>query len=288
MPWERMRSRREDELGAEGLSSPATPSAPSVPSLIRRSRAPLGPIGTDSAVRTRPSLLRPAARKAIRQRMLLLRSNSLGRIAELTGASDTELKEFRRDLAQSDLPDLLLNRGAGSAFVQELPHGALLYLLVRALRPKRAVETGIRPGYSTAWVLAAMEANGMGELTSLGPGTANGRAKGVHDVSVGQFVAPALRARWTLVLGNTPEQLDGILARGAGIDLYFYDNGPEADRARFELRRAWQSLTPHGLLLAHHADATPAWAEFCRAQGLAPQFLDPGPPPLGALAMGRT
>ncbi len=217
--------------------------------------------------------------------MLLLRQASLDRVARLTGASASELQRYRRELKESDLPDLLLQRGAGVAFTRELPQGALLYLVVRAAKPRRVVETGVRPGYSTAWILAALDANGDGDLTSLGPGPTAGRSLGVREAGVGQMVAPSLRSRWTLALGNSEERLREILSSSAGVDLFFYDNGPDAARARFELRAAWEALTVRGILLAHHVDANRAWADFCRLQGGAPQILDPGPPPMGALVL---
>ncbi|MGA8710344.1 MAG: class I SAM-dependent methyltransferase [Thermoplasmata archaeon] len=235
--------------------------------------------------RSRPAVLTPAARKGIRQRMLLFRQASLERIGRLTGATLPEVYRFRRELRESDLPDTLLDRGDGVAFTRELPQGALLYLVVRAARPARVVETGVRPGYSTFWILAALEANGEGELTSLGPGPTAGRASGVREVSVGQFVPPALRTRWTLALGNSEERLREILAGSYGVDLFFYDNGPVASRARFELRAAWEALSPRGILLAHHTEANSAWADFCRNQGVVPQMLDSGPPPMGGLAV---
>jgi len=236
-------------------------------------------------IRSRPAVLSPAARKGIRQRMLLFRQASLERISELTGAAMAELGRFQRELRETDLPDRLLDRGAGAAFTRELPQGALLYLVVRAARPRHVVETGVRPGYSTAWILAALDANQEGELTSLGPGPTTGRASGVRDVTVGQFVPPSLRTRWTLALGNSEDRLREILAGSNGVDLFFYDNGPVAARARFELRAAWEVLSSRGILLAHHTEASSAWADFCRNQGQVPQMLDPGPPPMGGLAV---
>jgi len=234
----------------------------------------------------RAAILSPAARKAIRQRMLLCRQSSVDRISHMTGAPVNELTLYRRELREGDLPDRLLQRGAGLAFARELPQGALLYLLVRAARPRHVIETGVRPGYSTAWLLAALDANGSGELTSLGPGPTIGRAPGVRESGVGQLVAPSLRSRWTLALGNTEDRLREILQRASDVDLFFYDNGPLEARARFELRAAWEALSNRGILLAHHVDATPAWADFCRLQGLdPPQLLDAGPPPMGALVV---
>lgn len=234
-----------------------------------------------------PTLISAASRKATRQRMLMLRQASLDRISALTGAPSAELRTYRRDLMAAGLPDLLLQRGAGLPFARELPQGALLYLMVRALRPARVIETGVRPGYSTAWLLAGLDANGAGELVSLGPGPTAGRSTGVHEVTVGQFVAPSLRGRWTLVLGNSEAHIQSILSTGPPVDLFFYDNGPDLNRARFELRSAWSALSTRGLLLAHHIDANSAWTEFCRGQGLAPQVFDAGPPPMGALSMQR-
>jgi predicted O-methyltransferase YrrM len=233
----------------------------------------------------RPAIVSPAARKAILQRMRFLRSASLEKLQHLTGASDGDLARYRHDLRGSDLPDVLLRRGAGIAFTHELPQGALLYLLVRAAKPARVVETGVTPGYTTAWILAALEDEGRGELTSLGPGSSAGRSPAVQQVTVGQFVPPSLRSRWTLALGNSEERLRDLIGGGPRIDLFLYDNGPDTTRARFELRTAWDALSPRGLLLAHRVDATPAWAEFCERQGVPPQVLDPGPPPMGALGV---
>jgi methyltransferase family protein len=248
--------------------------------------APLG--GTvparDESART-PFLLSAAALKDLRHRMLLFRQAALDRIAGLTGAGENELRRYRREISDSDLADKLLRRGASLAFTRELPQGALLYLLVRASRPQRVVETGVGPGYSSSWILAGLEANGTGELYSLGPGSPHGRSRGLGSLPVGSFVPLSLRHRWTLVLGNTEERLADVLRPEHATDLFFSDNGPDPDRARYELHHAWDALAPTGLLLAHHIDSNPAWADFCRAQGLPTQVLDPGPPAIGALSV---
>lgn len=257
---------------ASGHVAASLATGASVPSFARSSRG--------------PSILSSAAHKAIRQRMLLLRHAAEERIVALTGISPGELRTILRELGESPLPDQLIGRGAGLPFAQEMPQGALLYLMVRAQRPDHVVETGVRPGYSTAWLLAGLEANGHGELTSIGPGPTAGRSPGVRDVSVGQFVPPSLRTRWTLVLGNTEETVTRTIGGRKDVDLFLYDNGPEAHRARFELRSAWSALSPRGILLAHHIDANTAWSEFVRAQGVSgSSTLDPGPPPMGALAL---
>lgn len=232
-----------------------------------------------------PILLPAAARKALRHRLLAEHASWYPALGGLTGATAGEVRGYLRELHAAELADRLIDRGADAAFAREFPQGPALYALVRALKPRRAVETGVRPGYSSAWILAALDRNGRGELTSVGPGSSAGRTPGVENVSVGQFVPPSLRARWILQLGNTEERLRALLGELHDLDLFLYDNGTDARRARFELRSAWSTLSERGVLLAHHADATPAWGEFCRGQGVPPQLLDRGPPALGALAM---
>lgn len=217
--------------------------------------------------------------------MVRFRQPSIDRLAVLAGRSASEIQGYRRELASSEIPDLLIQRGASLPFTQEFPQAGLLYLLVRSQRPRIVIETGVRPGYTTAWILAALEANREGVLHSLGPGPTGHRSQAVREVTVGQFVPPSLRGRWTLVLGNTEDNLRDLLAQQRPVDLFLSDNGPNADWARFELHSAWGSLSPRGILLAHHVDANPAWADFCRAQGVAEQILDPGPPRLGAVSM---
>ncbi len=234
-----------------------------------------------------PHLLTPAVRKAIRQRMLALRQASVDRIGLLTGAPAELMRSYRQELMMGELPQTLVQRGAGLAFTRELPQGALLYLLVRALRPKALIETGVRPGYSTAWMLAALERNGEGELYSIGPGAVAGRAAGLPYGPVGELVPPALRSRWALVLGNSTGRLAEVLDQVGEVDLFFSDNGPDLDRSQFELRKAWSAMAPGGVVVAHHIDANAAWAELCRWQGQPFALLDPGPPPMGALAVGR-
>jgi predicted O-methyltransferase YrrM len=232
-----------------------------------------------------PHLVTPALRKAIRHRMLMVRQAAFDRIGALTKSSPEELRRLRQELSEGDLPERLLQRGAGLPFTHELPQGALLYLLVRSARPRRIVETGVRPGYSTAWLLEALDRNGDGELFSIGPGTIHGRASGVSLGTVGEFVPPALRSRWTLVLGNSTDRLSEVLGSVGPIDFFFSDNGPDSDRTRFELRKAWAAMTPGGLMVAHHIDANRAWSDFCQWQGLPAQVLDTGPPPMGALSV---
>ena len=71
----------------------------------------------------RRSLISPAARRGIRQRMLLFRQNALDRIVAMTGISVAELHEYRLELRALELPDQLLERGTGSRSRASCPRG---------------------------------------------------------------------------------------------------------------------------------------------------------------------
>ena len=215
----------------------------------------------------------------------MFRRAALDRVCQLSGVSAAELQRYRRELKESGLPDVLLQRGAGAAFTRELPQGSLLYLLVRAARPERVVETGVRPGYSTAWMLAALDANGTASSCPWVPAPPPGARPPCRTFRSASSSRPVCAPAGPSPSGTRRIGFGRSSAATHRVDLFFYDNGPDGARARFELRAAWDALSERGILLAHHVDATPAWADFCRLQGLAPQVLDSGPPPLGALGV---
>jgi predicted O-methyltransferase YrrM len=109
--------------------------------------------------------------------------------------------------------------------------GAALYLLVRAIRPRRVVETGVLYGASSAYLLAALARNGTGDLYSIDQGNAP------HEPPNDFFVPPQLRERWHLRLGESQRELPALLA----------DLG-QIDHMLWEYETAWRALSPQGVL----------------------------------------
>jgi hypothetical protein len=69
--------------------------------------------------------------------------------------------------------------------------GQILYALIRAMRPERVVEIGVDSGGTSTHILAALDANDMGQLYSVD-----------IKAEVGSKVPDSLRSRWTLVQGD--------------------------------------------------------------------------------------
>ncbi len=145
-------------------------------------------------------------------------------------------------------------------FAVEADSAMLLYAIVRAHQPNVMVETGVANGFSTAVILAAMHANGKGELHSF-------------DIAddVGAFVRD--RDHWTL---HIREPLPAI-----PIDVFFHDSDHSYAHQTAEYVHAWEHLRPGGLLLSDDIDGSCAFIDFARNHHAT--MLLGGPTVFGAL-----
>jgi predicted O-methyltransferase YrrM len=166
--------------------------------------------------------------------------------------------------------------------------GLRLYAVVRKLRPRVAVETGVCNGVSTAFLLLALAENGDGELHSLDLPEIAGEdyeagtfwdGKGGAVIPPGQepgwMVPGPLRDRWQLVLGRSQQELPPLLERVGSIDFFMHDSEHSEECMRFEFEAAWGALRDGGVLAADDVDANDAFAVFAAAQGREPIEIGP-------------
>jgi hypothetical protein len=98
--------------------------------------------------------------------------------------------------------------------------GDLCYVMCRLLRPSIVVETGVAYGVTTSHILAALAANGKGQLHSIDlPPLAPD-----SDRSVGRLVPLHLRARWKLHRGESARLLPRLLGVLPSVDLFVHDS----------------------------------------------------------------
>ncbi|MCI4355065.1 MAG: class I SAM-dependent methyltransferase [Thermoplasmata archaeon] len=199
---------------------------------------------------------------------------SRGALERLTRRPVEELDGFFAELAplQSDLLRSVGPLPSAGALMQ----GPLLYVLVRALRPRRLIETGISSGYSARLILEALARNGGGHLTSIGidvfgrtpqPGEAPTELAARH---VGWLVPDGLKDRWTLRIGPSEEQLPPLLDEGTrDLDVFLHDSLHQYATMHWEYASAWPCLSDGGLLASHDVHANRAWPDFLREQNLA-------------------
>jgi predicted O-methyltransferase YrrM len=150
-----------------------------------------------------------------------------------------------------------------------------LYALIRKRKPTALVETGVCNGFSSAVILAALQANGTGRLYSIDYPEFTGRpvddqsfwaGKGGAVVpsgeSSGWAVPLALRDRWELRLGKSAELLPLLLDQLGSIDFFVHDSEHSLENQLFEFRIAWQHLSPQGLLVASDINWSRAFETF--------------------------
>ena len=193
-------------------------------------------------------------------------------LARLLGSPVAELDGYFAELAP--LHAELVRDVSALPIAGALSQAPLLYVIVRAVKPAWAIETGISAGYSTRFILEAMQRNGTGHLDSIGvdvfalretgsvPGALAGRR-------VGWLVPPALHPLWTLHLGRSDEHLPRLLAqRTAPVDLFLHDSLHQYATMRWEYETAYPALAAGGILASHDIHASAAWPEFLRARGI--------------------
>ena len=150
-------------------------------------------------------------------------------------------------------------------------HSMIYYALVRLMQPDLVVETGVCEGFSSRFLLLAMERNGRGFLHSidlpngdfeLGPGM--GRQTNILSGGrqTGWQVPTSLRASWKLHLGDAKELLPKLLQTLGTVDIFIHDSLHSYDHMLFEYVTAWPHLREGGILLSDDRDWNRAFPEF--------------------------
>jgi len=158
----------------------------------------------------------------------------------------------------------------------------LIYALVRAVRPRLFVETGVLHGMTSAFILLALERNGSGALLSVdlpsffetGPANQDGyHATLPPGEAPGWLIPSSLRQRWTLHPGASCDVLPTVLQPADSIDIFFHDSEHTYRTMWFELEFAWLHLREGGVLLCDNIDSNSSFFDFCRRVGRYPLVL---------------
>jgi hypothetical protein len=138
-----------------------------------------------------------------------------------------------------------------------------IWCLIRHMRPANVVETGVGHGFTTRFILEALERNGHGHLYSIDrlPLDPTMRAR------VGIAVSDRCRGRWTLLAGTSRRRLPPLLSTLGEIGLFVHDSRHTERNVVFELSRAWQVLKPGGALVVDDIDSN--WGFDTFTTGLA-------------------
>jgi hypothetical protein len=154
----------------------------------------------------------------------------------------------------------------------------VLYYLIRSLRPLVVVETGVAAGFSTAYMLQALQNNSCGHLYSVDlpsrrPGgylAADGKRDPVHlarEVGTGFVIPERLKHRWTLLEGTSKDLLPPLLDRFDHIDFFWHDSDHSYANMIWEFRTSWRRIPVGGVLGSDDIRWNSAFDEFGRTSG---------------------
>jgi hypothetical protein len=131
-----------------------------------------------------------------------------------------------------------------------------IWCVARHQKPGRVVETGVAHGFTSRFILEALERNGGGHLSSIDCPPLDP----VMREQIGIVVKD--RRRWSLIFGSSRRRLPGLLQRLGPIDLFVHDSLHTEQNLRFEIDRAWARLVPGGALVIDDIDTNRGFGSF--------------------------
>lgn len=137
----------------------------------------------------------------------------------------------------------------------------LLYLLVRFSRPEFVVETGVANGFSSSFILKALDRNAEGTLHSIDLHYREGLMVPLGK-ELGWVIPNEIRYRWSLHLGESAKVLPKLLSELGSIDIFFHDSRHTYKTMMSEYEIAWPYLKNGGLLVSDDATSNDAFLDF--------------------------
>ena len=136
-----------------------------------------------------------------------------------------------------------------------------IWCLIRHMRPKKVVETGVAHGVTSRCILEALEKNGEGHLWSidLPPVDRFWRSQ------IGAAVGDRFSDRWSYIAGSSRRRLPKLLSDLGEIDLFIHDSLHSERNVRFELDQAWAAIGLNGALVVDDVDANWGFRSFTQA-----------------------
>lgn len=207
----------------------------------------------------------------------------LGRLGEFTGYGERLFGAFAELVEDGELIDAVERSVADidswstkrfeSIFDFRL-YRILLYALVRARKPALMIETGVLHGLTSAFILRAMQRNGLGRLLSIdlpstdeaGPSNQDGYVATLpREKQAGWIVPDDWRGAWELRLESSYDALPSV--DSSELDIFLHDSEHTFKTMAFELDWAWERLRPGGILICDNIEASNAFQDLARRYG---------------------
>jgi predicted O-methyltransferase YrrM len=187
-------------------------------------------------------------------------------LGKITGATATKIRgflnepvntpEFASHLRKSEAIFRSHNMLSADLYAKKVLNQ---YAIVRALRPKCIIETGIASGVSSVYLLLAMRKNGQGQLHSIGLPDAAFLPVGKE---MGWIVPEWLRGSWTVHEGDARELLPRLFNELGEVGVFIHDSLHTYDHMMWEFQIAYPHLPPLGVLISDDVLFNAAFEDF--------------------------
>lgn len=125
-----------------------------------------------------------------------------------------------------------------------------IWALVRHGAPRHVIETGVAHGFTSRFILEAMERNGFGRLWSIDLPPLDPAMRAEIGIAVGD----RFQDRWTLLSGTSRRHLPPLLRQIGTVDLFVHDSLHTESNVRFEMNQAWARLQRGGAIVVDDID----------------------------------
>jgi predicted O-methyltransferase YrrM len=159
--------------------------------------------------------------------------------------------------------------GGGATMAGDSMLGRLVYGVARATRPDTIFETGVATGVTSAYLLAALEDNGHGELHSVDLPPTDMIAAG----HVGAAVPHDLQHRWSYHWGASRRLLPKLLNRPRGRLMFVHDSDHSYRNMAWEIRSVWQAMCSSGVIVCDDVHLNSAFVDTAHALGGTPRLV---------------
>jgi predicted O-methyltransferase YrrM len=138
------------------------------------------------------------------------------------------------------------------------------YLACRLLKPEIVLETGVAHGVTSAYILRALEENGVGKLCSVELPPPGLRA----DEFVGAAIPEDLKGRWHLYYGFSKQVLPKLLGEVETVDVSVHDSCHTYRCMKREFETVWPHMRSGSMIIADDIEIHSAFNEL-KKRGLA-------------------
>lgn len=158
----------------------------------------------------------------------------------------------------------------------------LMYAIIRDVKPKLVIETGVLHGMTSGFILQALNQNKMGKLISYDLPSINASSPANMDgyfsalpkgKEAGWIIPPHLLSSWKLRLGPSLDLLKNDENEVDRIDIFCHDSEHSYQTMWGELNFAWERICDGGLVICDNIEANSSMFDFCRKVNRLPLVL---------------